>query len=95
MEAARRILKKTCRQMGYMATGEVTFFDIEEYHVQKQVITVAVFEDAHKIEWVTENYSIGIGEQRPAIFYNKDEALLYIKGLFGKETEEVVWTNAK
>lgn len=81
--------------MGYRATGEIAFFDIEEYHVQKQVITAAVFEDAHKIEWVTENYSSGIGEQRPAIFTCKEEAILYTKGLFGKEAEKVVWTNAE
>lgn len=81
--------------MGYRPAGEVTFFDIEEYHVQKQVVTTEVFKDAHKIEWATENYSIGIGEQRPAIFYNKDEALLYVKDLFGKETEEVIWSNAE
>ncbi len=96
MEAARRILKKTCRKMGYRGdTGEITFFDIEEYHVQKQVITATAFEDTHKIEWVTENYSVGIDKQKPAIFTNKEEAILYTRGLFGKEAEEVVWTNAK
>lgn len=81
--------------MGYRGTGEMTFFDIVEYHVQKQVIIDAVFGDAHKIEWVTEDYSIGIGKQKPAIFDRKDEAILYTRGLFGKETEEVVWTNAE
>lgn len=49
--------------------------------------------DTYKIEWVTERYPTGVCDESLAIFNTREEALAFVNGEFGKQTEEVIWTN--
>lgn len=84
MEATRRILKKTCQRI-YITFSGKEFVEETQYVVECYI----------NQGWETELYSNGIGNREPAIFECEEKALAFVNGEFGKETEEVVWTNAK
>lgn len=81
----RRIVKKTVKTIQKDAPiCTIRYFNCCIYIVEKLTASGG---------WVVDKYYSDIDKQTPAVFYNRTIAEDFVKGKFGQQTEEVVWTN--